>query len=141
MCASNYVCRGFRALRLTGCAPNLDLVLEGIVDSFYGRPLPKVTVFKTRDRRPREVRKEELRKLGEEYKYLYGEDGQARLREDLAALDERKSHRQTVCSNSNCRRTQDEGEKFMRCGKCWTLTQRTIMYCGKYVQLPHTPLL
>ncbi|KAI0094203.1 hypothetical protein BDY19DRAFT_911724 [Irpex rosettiformis] len=108
------------------------LVLEGIIDSFFGRPLPQVTVSKERDRRPKEAKVDELRKTKEEYRLLYGGAGQAKLREELAALEERKSRREVTCGN--CERVQEEGERFMRCKKCWDSLQRNVTYCGKDCQ-------
>lgn len=97
--------------------------------SFLGDPLPKVSVHKERDRRPNGLKKEELRFLKQEHAILYGEDGEKKLREELAALDERKSRRGVLCTN--CSRPQSKGEKFMRCKKCWDEIQRDIKYCGK----------
>ncbi|KAI0094210.1 hypothetical protein BDY19DRAFT_9604 [Irpex rosettiformis] len=108
-------------------------VLEGIVDSFLGHSLPRVTVHKERDRRAKEVKLDDHRRLADEYKKLYGEAGQEKLRKDLAAMEERKSRREVHCTN--CQRTQREGERFMRCKKCWDGIQRNVMYCGKTCQV------
>lgn len=107
-----------------------DLVVEGIMDSFLGKPLPNVNVHKQRDRRPAEAKKRDLKKMKADYIALYGEElGRQKVREELIAWDERKSRRSIHCEA--CSKEQAGNEKFMRCKKCWEEIQREVHYCGK----------
>lgn len=98
--------------------------------SFLGTALPKISIYKERDRRPDARKKADLRLLKQEHAALYGPgDGQKKLREELAAMDERKSRGRVYCEF--CGRAQGEDEKFMRCKKCWDQIKREVKYCQK----------
>lgn len=106
----------------------VDLVAEGMIDSFFGRKLPSVTVQKQHDPRTKVERTEDMKRLTSQMKALYGrQEGLARVREDTEAFQDRKALRGRECTH--CRKHEKEDEKFQRCKKCWDNLQREVMYC------------
>lgn len=101
------------------------------MNSFLGLPLPSVTVSKHTKPYTTEAKRQSNRNTKDEYRAIYGNEAwEAKLHEDLAALQERKDRRTIHCQS--CEKNQGEDEKFMRCKRCWETIQRAVPYCSKY---------
>ncbi|KAJ7596365.1 hypothetical protein C8J56DRAFT_286907 [Mycena floridula] len=111
-------------------------VLFYIFMSFLGKELPKVHVRKHRTPKdvPKHAEPDQLQKKLQEA--MLGRDGAKQQRkEDKIAWKDRMQQRRIGCSLPGCNNYEPEGQKFMRCGKCWKEVQRDVTYCSKECQV------
>ncbi|KAI0341252.1 hypothetical protein BDW22DRAFT_342197 [Trametopsis cervina] len=109
------------------------LVAEGMLDSLFGRPLPQVLVHKHHAFRSEADKKSKNEKLKGEMRILYGEDRADMIfQHELAFNQERRNEEKFACDG--CGKEQGEGEKFLRCSKCWKGMQREVCYCSRDCQ-------